>query len=187
MTFEKESPRLFFYESLVAALGRLHLKVEQWTEFYLVELLARHIDHPATQEPLVMQLESALDEESNHERFLRFREMGDSALFLVGFCPENVDQRGVTSQYVTQMGGRAYGSAASLASDGMGHVYGTLSNGFNDFVRVLDEVKENTSFRTPQDIVKLYEKWQKTKSDTIARRLNESGLFIPSTKERGVT
>jgi len=177
VAFESEDPRLYFYEALEEALSRLHLKIESWTEFYLVELLTRQITNPAPQEPLVLQMEAALRTPSAHERFLRYRAMGDSALFLVGFCEEFLTRRGTTRRYVVSMGGHAYRSAASLSADGLSRVYVTLSDGFDDFVQVLDEVREMTSARTQQDIVKLYEKWQRTGSSAAARRLQGTGVF----------
>jgi hypothetical protein len=184
VTFEREDPRLFFYEAVCEALGRLRLKIEHWTEFYLVDLLVRQVSQPVSQEPFVSQLEAARRAASAKERFLRFKEMGDSALVLVGFYEESIERRGVTKHYVRTMGGGAYRSAASLSVDGLSQVYVTLSDGFDDFVHVLDEVREMTSLRTPQDIVKLYEKWQRTGSGTISLRLQESGVF-PAKSEPG--
>lgn len=177
MTFDREDARLFFYEAISKALGRLHLKIESWTESYLVDLLTRQVHQPSNDEPLVLQMEAALRAASAEERVLRFKEMGDSSLFLVGFYEEHINRRGVTRKYVVHMGGHAYKSAASLSKDELRRVYGTLSDGFDDFVHVLDEVRDLTSLRTPQDIVKLYESWQRTGSGTAARRLQESGVF----------
>lgn len=177
MTFEIEDSRLYFYEAITEALGRLHLEVEHWTEFYLAELLTRQVDKPVPEEPFVTQLQAAVESSSPEQRFLRFREMGDSALFLVGFCEAAVSSRGVSRKYVTNMGGYAYRSAASLSDDGMSRVYVTLSDGFDDFVHVLDEVREMTSLRTQQDILKLYEKWQRTGSTRDAQKLQKAGVY----------
>ncbi len=177
MAFEKEDPRIFFYEAICEALGRLRLQLESWTEFYLVDLLVRQVSRPVTQEPFVFQLEAAHRASSAKERFLRFKEMGDSALILVGFFEEAIGRRGVTRRYVINMGGGAYRNAASLSVDGLSQVYVTLSDGFGDFVRVLDEVREMTSLRTKQDVAALFEKWQRTGSITAADRLQHQGVF----------
>lgn len=179
MVSEKEDPRLYFQEAINQALERLHLKIEDWIVFYLVELLARQAVQPVTLEPLVTQMDAALRASSAQEKFSRFKEMGDSALVLVGFYEEAVVKRS-SKGYVVLMGGRAYRSAAALANDGFGKVYGSLSDGFEDFVQVLDEVKENTSLRTPQDIVKLYDKWRQTGSRAAASRLRSSGVLLSS-------
>jgi hypothetical protein len=176
VTFEPEDARLFFYEAITEALGRLHLNVEHWTEFYLAELLTRQVDKPVPEQPLVSQLQAAVSSSTTEQQLLRFREMGGSALFLVGFCEAAVSARGVNRGYVMHMGGYAYRSAASLSEDGMSQVYVTLSDGFDDFAQVLDEVREMTSLRTQQDILKLYEKWRRTGSIRDAQKLQKAGV-----------
>lgn len=172
-----EDPKLYFYEAVQEALGRLHLKVADQTEFYLVELLVKQISAPIKQEPLVSQLEEALCATSPYEKFIRFKDMGDSALFLVGFYEEHCARRGTSKNYVATLGGTAYKSASLLAGDGMRSVYVTLSEGFNDFVHVLDEVRDVTEAKTPNYVIRLYEKWQQTGSPSAAIRLQRQGLF----------
>lgn len=178
MAFKSEDLQLFFYEAIAEASSRLHLKIEQWTEFYLVNLLIRQVNQPADYStPIVLQLGQALESKDSHERFMRLRRAGDAALFLTGFFAEHVSRKGITRHYVVQLGERAYQSAAPLSPDGLTHVYLNLSDGFNDYVRILDEVRELTDLKTPQDIVRLYDRWSKTGAASALRRLREAGVF----------
>lgn len=168
-------PRHFFYESLREALLRLHLKVEDWTEFYLVELCVRQIFNPVSVDPLVFQMIEAT-ECSVDDAFSLWRDMGDSALVQAGFYDSNLSQRGIARSYVVQMGGHAYSLASVRARDGRGDVYATLAREFAAFARALNEVHEQTHLRTPQDIVKLYESWSRTKSSSSMERLHALGI-----------
>ena len=56
-------------------------------------------------------------------------------------------------------------------------VYRELASLFAPITRVLDDVRESTALRTPQDIVRLYDKWRRTGSPRIAARLSAEGVY----------
>jgi len=56
-------------------------------------------------------------------------------------------------------------------------VYRELAALFAPITRVLDDVRESTALRTPQDIVRLYDKWRRTGSPRIAARLSAEGVY----------
>ena len=177
----------FFRERLVAALEEQRLSVAETTEYYLVQLLTSYASRPpqdALGRPLVHRLAEAMETPDTAERFRRFRDLGDCALYVCGFFGDHLRRRGISRDYVVGLGGRAYGEAGDLcgrtwgSADGwLGKVYPELAGRFDAFARVLDEVRETTALRTPQDIVRLYERWRRTKSPTLARRLKEEGVF----------
>ena len=82
----------------------------------------------------------------------------------------------MSPDYFVSMGGRCYQSASEL-SIRRRHMFGELANGFRNLVDVLEEVRETTVLRTPQDIVKLYDTWRRTKSPKVAARLHSAGVF----------
>ena len=175
----------FFQERLAAALARRRVDTDVATEAYLVRLLASFADapvDPALDQPLVARLAEALEAPSDHERLRLFRALGDNALYVCGFFSDRLERRGVSRGYVVSMGERAYVSAAYLS--GRAHlrsifaeVYDELADRFDLFAQVLDEVRESTSLRTPQDIVRLYERWRRTGSPLLAKRLQSEGVF----------
>jgi len=177
MTIElSANPTGFFRERLLEALTRRHVSVSESTEVYLVHLLAGFVTtsaDDALERPLVEHLARALEAPSNTERFRRFRALGDNALYVCGFFSDHLDRRGVSRGYVVSMGGRAYVAAADVG----GFVYEELGESFDLLAQVLDEVRETTSLRTPQDIVRLYERWRRTGSPALAERLEAEGVF----------
>lgn len=173
-----EDTRGFFQERIDAALTRLDIKASEQTSLYLRELLSRgtHSVIATPDQPIVTQLASALDETQPRERRQKLQETGDAALYTCGFFQEHIQGRGMSVDYYATMGGRAYQSAAVLPGPHRS-VFGELAERFSGFAQVLDEVRETTMLRTPQDIVRLYDRWRRTKSPRLAERLQEEGVF----------
>lgn len=185
MSIEASSDvRGWFHERLEESLDRQNVPASELTRLYLVELLARFAERPGRdglERPLVLQLADAL-EATGPERLARLRALGDHALYGLGFFEDAFERRGVTRDYVVTMGGRAYAQASVLAVYSpreavRREVYEELADGFEIYVETIDDVRESTVLRTPQDIVRLYEKWKRTKSPKIARRLRSEGVF----------
>lgn len=187
----------FFRERLEGALARRGVAAGPLTQVYLVHLLAEHGSGFAPEKmtgtlggTLVERMAEAADILEPAERLRRFREIGDAALYAAGFFGDHLSHRGIAKSYVVMMGGRAYDAAGSLArrphvvaERAMAEVYPELSGRFESFAAVLDDVRESTEMRTPQDIVKLYERWKRTGSSLLAERLQEEGVFPQ--RERG--
>lgn len=176
----------FFRDRLVAAMSRRDVRVSEATEFYLVHLLTDHARRPAKDaldQPLVHRLAAAVEAPRTAERFRLFRELGDAALYVAGFFSDHFTRRGISRDYVVSMGHRGYGEAADLcdrtwgADGAFGEVYPELAESFESYARILDEVRETTALRTPQDIVRLYDRWRRTGSPLLAERLQEHGVF----------
>lgn len=176
------TPQSFFHAHVVEALTRLRLSTGTWTEFYLVDLLARKAPRVPLDRPLVFQLEACLSSPAPFVRFESYRTLGDVALLLAGFFSDFLSQRGVSQSYVASIGSDAYRATAALsgAYDGLTEAYEALSGGFLEFVRVLDVVREETDLRTPQDILAFYNQWKAVESPSTAEGLYLSGrLFVP--------
>lgn len=174
----------FFEERLETALDRRGCTASSGTRSYLVSLLTRFtfLSSPdAVSEPLALRMAEAMEEEGPVMRHQKLRELGDSALYVCGFFGESLSRRGVSRSYVVSMGGRAYVAAGELpaprGSEVGPRVFGELSDGFGSYAEVLDDVRECTALRTPQDIVRLYERWKRTGSPLLADRLRAEGVF----------
>lgn len=195
MTIEAHSNlRAYFRDSVTSALARRRVDADATTEFYLVELLSRYVSVGAgeVERPLVMRLAEATEASDPRTRLRLFRAMGDAALVTCGFFSEQLERRGVTREYFVAMGEQAYTRAGRLAGwvgagEGVfGEVFGALSARFAEYAWVLDEVRESTVFATPKDVVRLYERFRKTGSPTVAERLRREGVF-PSLLDGEVT
>lgn len=176
--------RGWFRVRLAEALERRRLSASATTQMYLVELLHAFAVEPAGEalaRPLALQLADAV-EAQGVERIRLLRTLGDTALYLSGFFSDHIERRGVSPRYFAAMGERAYSSAGALApycpsEAARSPVYVELADEFEAFVETFDDLRETTTLRTPQDIVKLYDKWRRTRSPRIAERLREEGVF----------
>ncbi|QQR89085.1 MAG: hypothetical protein IPJ88_12790 [Myxococcales bacterium] len=185
--------RAYFRDRVLAALRRQGIKTHERTEFYLVNLLAEFAVHDDIEEHrhTLVELFAKAMEAEGPERLRRFKSMGDRALYRTGFFAENLTGRGITRDYVMTMGERAYSAARQIAhrvktprEAEFAETYGELAKRFGAFVRVLDDIRESTALRSPQDIVKLYERWRLTRSPIAAERLREHGLFPQASKKK---
>lgn len=167
---------VFFRERLLEASSRRKGTLSPEAETYVVGLLMTYAASPPLETPLVEQLAEAL-ESVGSDRARRFRALGDSALCSSGFFPDFLERRGVSRDYVMSMGGRAYRAAAGSTLGILSSVLPELAERFEYVAAVLADVRETTVMRTPQDVVRLYERWNKTKSPLIADRLKEVGVF----------
>jgi len=174
----------YFHGRLGQALRRRALDIAAHTEFYLVQLLNRALGVDAVQAistPFVQRLAAGAEIEDATRRLRHFRDMGDDALYVCGFFGEHLRGRGITKDYVVSMGGSAYREASGLArwstESRLSDTFDELAARFDTFATVLDDVKEETAMRTPQDIIRLYDRWRQTGSPVLADRLREQGVF----------
>jgi len=170
--------RAFFLERVQAVLRRLGVTASDEVQLYLVDLLARGSTRSLAtpDQPIVQRLLSALEIEARDVRYRELKHTGDAALYTCGFFAEYVEGRGMSRTYYAELGGRAYRGAGQLRPE-TSPTLNELADNFEAFTDVLDEVREETSLRTPQDIVRLYDRWRKTKSSRLAQRLRKEGVF----------
>jgi hypothetical protein len=176
--------RGWFREQLDGALRKRGTEAGEGTRAYLVDLLSRvglGQSPEALKTPLAIQLAEARSSVSPPDRLRRFRALGDDALYLRGFCADHLDHRGITTEYVATLGEAAYDQAGDLAWSrselGSSGVYRELSRRFEALADAIDDVRESTAMRTPTEVLRLYEKWNRTHSPKIAERLSAEGLF----------
>ena len=180
--------RGYFRERLLTALGQHSVKPSAETEFYLVNLLADYAvrPHDAMFGRTLFDMYAEASEANGADRVRKFRDLGDNALYVCGFFSDHLQHRGVSRSYAITMGERG-SSVAGAITPSFADVYVELAERFESYVQVLDGVREEAALRTPQDIVRVYERWQKTKSPILAAQLERAGLFPVVAAERGTT
>src|SRR5262249_18284446 len=128
--------------------------------------------------PLALLYMRALDS-SRHERAIRLRATGDTALFLSGFFADSLADKEAGVRYYAALGGRAY-SCLSRDPEGASSlgpaVFSELAGRFRQFADVLAEVSEQSRLTTPLTVVRLYERWLRTGSARTASLLVEQGI-----------
>jgi hypothetical protein len=153
------------------------------TEHYVVQLLAAYAAQPIGDKPLAMRMLEALDA-TPRERRTQLRDIGDTSLYVSGFWGDSLSNKLVDVDYYIEMGGSAYGELArggvGWTGDPFGDVFGELARNFARFVEVLMMVSRRTSrVGSNEDVVRLYQRWQRTKSRWAEARLAALGVVPP--------
>jgi hypothetical protein len=159
------------------------------TEHYLVHLLAAYAAQPIEERPLALKMLEAV-EAAPRERRTQLREIGDTSLYVSGFWTESLDNKLVDVDYYIDLGGTAYGELArggtGWTGDPYGAVFAELAANFARFVEVLMLISRRTT-RTAsnEDVLRLYQRWQRTRSRWAAARLATLGV-VPLRGDGGV-
>jgi hypothetical protein len=187
----------WFREAVVDALSQRRIKIQEVTEFYLVNLLAGFLarerlfvedpDGTVRAEPLALILLRAA-EADRRLRAAHLRRLGDTALFVSGFFGDSLARSLVDVDYYIAMGERAYGALAG-SERGQDALFEELSARFGDFVDLFAEIAELSDLRSNRGLVRLYERFLATRSERVARRLRDRGVALlagPGAPGRGL-
>lgn len=188
---DEASLPLHFKEMIDKVKNKQNLKLEDITEFYLVDLLSRFIlsanlfpqgEERSLEQPLAMQLYQALEKKSLEEKVAILKKMGDFALYISGFFHEYLGNKSVDIDYYISMGTGAYGAASKLTEPNtkkevLSKLFKELSDKFKRIVDLLAEVSELSFISSDKDLMRIYEKWVKTKSPRLKKKLVEMGIF----------
>jgi hypothetical protein len=176
-----ESPAEYFKELVETAIAHQHIAVHDLTSFYLVNLLTGFVQFDrssptaAADEPLGIRLARALQAGGNRQRD-GLREVGDLSLFISGFFADSLTRSLVDVDYYIQLGECAYGSLARRGDTAFGDVFDELAGKFTACVDVLSEVSERSALASNSDVLRLYEKWIRTRSRRSGDLLVERGI-----------
>jgi hypothetical protein len=173
----------FFRDEVDRAFRDQDLTAGALTEHYLVQLLATYAAQPIEDRPLALKMLESV-EAPPRERRHQLREIGDTSLYVSGFWTESLCDKLVDVDYYIDLGGTAYGELArggmGWTRDPFGDVFAELAANFARFVEVLMVIRRRTTHvASHEDIVRLYQRWQRTKSRWAAARLAALGV-IPS-------
>ena len=175
-----ESPAEYFKELVETAIEHQHVAVREVTSFYLVNLLTGFVQFDrssatAVDEPLGIRLARALQTGGSRQRN-GLREVGDLSLFISGFFADSLTRRLVDVDYYIQLGEVAYGSLARQGDPTLADVFDELAEKFSTCVDVLGEVSERSALASNSDVLRLYEKWIRTRSRRSGDLLVERGI-----------
>jgi hypothetical protein len=183
-----KSAHEYFRELVSDALSHQRIKVQEVTEFYLVNLLARFLareqlfverpDGTAEVESLALILLRALS--ARRERRLQdLKKLGDTSLFVSGFFGDSLSRSAVDMDYYIAMGERAYEALRGERElSGLGELYGELAERFEQFVDIFAEIAEMSDLRSNRGLVRLYDRFLATGSSRVAQLLEERGVAL---------
>lgn len=175
-----ETPAEYFKELVETAIEHQHVAVRELTSFYLVNLLTGFVQFDcssstAGDEPLGIRLARALQTGGSRQRD-GLREVGDLSLFISGFFADSLTRSLVDVDYYIQLGEVAYGSLARRGDPTLADVFDELAAKFTACVDVLTEVSERSALASNSDVLRLYEKWIRTRSRRSGDLLVERGI-----------
>jgi hypothetical protein len=179
----------FFHDEVDRAFRDKGLAPGTLVEHYLVQLLAAYAAQGITDAPLALKLAEAVDA-NPRERRRSLREIGDTSLYLSGFWADSLADKLVDVDYYIELGGSAYGELArggfGRNADPFGAVFAELAEHFVRFVEVLAVVSRRTTHpASNEDVLRLYQRWQRTKSHAAAARLAALGVVPAAVKGDG--
>jgi len=170
----------YFRELVDSAMEHQQVSARDVTSFYLVNLLAGfiHFDRSALSGPedaLGIRFVRALQDPGRRQHE-ELRQVGDLSLFVTGFFADSLNRSLVDVDYYIQLGEHAYASLARQGDGALGEAFDELSGRFPAFVDVLGEVSERTALTSNGDLLRLYEKWIRTRSRRSGDLLVERGI-----------
>jgi hypothetical protein len=188
----------FFEEIVSEAMKSRGLTASVAATSYVVALLS-DLAKPGSpvertlERPLTLLLDEALHTPELGNRFDKLRTLGDGVLYSSGFFADHFEARGVDTKYVIGIGQTAYETAGSLIrrnsmppgvkeEQPMPDIFHELAIGFAAFVEVIADVANATIAKgvaTSRGLLKLYERWLKTRSDRLAEALSSHGFIAP--------
>jgi hypothetical protein len=173
----------YFRELIDDVAVRQRLALDPMTSYYVVQLLATFARTDAeacevfwTAQPMGALLGEAIAAGGSEQR-RRLKKVGDASLVLTGLFPNRLSRSLVDVDYYMRIGGIAYDSLSHDEADLFAPAFGELASRFADVVELLGDVGDRCQLGSPADLLRLYERWQKTGSPHCARRLVSRGVI----------
>lgn len=171
-------PTEFFRDLVRKAMRAQQVDDAEETEFYLVNLLERHVraEPEILDRPLALAFLEAQGD-GGALRFERFRRVGDTALFVSGLFTDSLEGSLVQPSYYVDLGRLAYQHTAESTRPPLREMFRRLAGHFTSLVRVLGEISSSDLFATDRDTLRLYRRWLLTRGAADAARLVRRGVI----------
>jgi hypothetical protein len=173
------SPQDFFTEVVDDALKERKVKTVPLAHKYLVNLLqhyisAENLEHRETLAELFLKAANS----DHNQRIELLKKLGDRSLYISGFFADSLQRKVVDIDYYRDMGCSAYSTlAGTIREDSLSVVFREFSDKFIEFVEVLNIISSKAQMQSENNILRLYETYAKTGSETAREKLLEKGLI----------
>lgn len=166
-----------FQELVSNAMARQKVRTNELAEYYLSSLLTSFITaDKLIDEPLAVAYLKAMGS-SRDIQLRQMREIGDISLFTSGFFSDSLKRKIVDIDYYMALGTSCYSFVAARdRSEHLKGLFKELAAKFPAFVDVLIEVSERSRLTSSMDVLRVYERWLRTKSRMAERALREMGI-----------
>jgi hypothetical protein len=185
----------FFLGAVEDAIKSRRLEVTPAATSYLVGILSDFARPGALAEqtmerPLTFLLDEALHTPDVGKRFEKLRALGDGILYSSGFFADHFEARGVDQSYIIGLGATAYENAGAIIvapnaraeRESNFDIFRELAQKFAAFVAVIGDVADATvahGIQSSKGLVRLYERWLKTRSERLGEALSSHGFVTP--------
>jgi len=179
----------YFKQSVEDATRRLGVTISDHTEFYIVDLLFRYADADtlsnrsfATKTKTFAELYLKSQAETYGRRALILKYIGDTTLFLTGCFSDSFQRSLVDIDYYATLGRMSYRDLLELASTRMAQwkledVFDELSEKYLQLMDVLAEVAVSDGPQKAADMLRVYERWLRTRSRRDETLLRQMGII----------
>ena len=168
-----------FYERVKGICQKRHINLDHETEYYVVFLLASvkslRGDRVVMQDLGDMFREARKGTTVSHA--IKLQTIGDSGLMIAGFWADFTQGRHLLGvDHYISVGENAY--SVLDGSQMLQGPFDSLAREFRRIVGLLNEVSENFSLTSMQNVLNLYERWQHTHDPRLAQVLKEQGIDV---------
>jgi hypothetical protein len=177
----------FFHTHVKKSIQNQHIEITEISEHYLVQLL---VDFALTsrafkltlndERPLALIYHHA-QFETAPARITTFKELGDFSLFISGFFPDSLNRKVIDIDYYISLGRGAYENLSTIFerfhSSDFNSLFHELAEKFTTLTNILSEISSESFTRWNDGILRLYERWLKTRSKRDERLLCEQGIL----------
>jgi len=192
-----ESPKLileenlteYFKETVSMVIEKQKIKTNEMAEFYIVNLLsefgcAKKVNESGKNdenEPMAILFLKTFHSSLN-EQVKGFKKVGDFSLFVSGFFSDSLRDKLVDIDYYNSIGKMAYNNLSLILKDVSNggtffNLYQELSINFQSFADVLSEISAMSFVTSNKDVLRVYERWLKTKGKRDEGLLQEKGII----------
>ena len=177
----------FFYTYVKKSIKNQNIEITEISEYYLVNLLA---DFALTQKafkltgnddrPLALIYHQAQLETANNKIKL-LKELGDFSLFTTGFFSDSLNRKVIDADYYISLGKGAYENLSTIfkkfhKSD-FTLLYYELAEKFVSITDIIAEISSDSLSKWDDGILRIYERWLKTRSKRDERLLHKKGII----------
>lgn len=177
----------FFHKHVKESIKNQNIKITTISEHYLAHLLADFtLTHKAFKltgnniRPLALIYHQAQFETPNRKIKI-FKELGDFSLFITGFLPDSLNRKVTDVDYYISLGRSAYENLSvifeKIQKSDFNLLFCELSEKFVAVTDILAEISSESFTQWNDGVLRLYERWLKTRSKRDERLLFKKGII----------
>jgi hypothetical protein len=179
----------YFKSAVEDATQRLGVDISDHTEFYIVNLLFRYADARAlSKEPIGAGAETFAElylksqGEAEGKRALILKYIGDTTLFLTGCFSDCFQRSLVDIDYYARLGRTSYRDLLDMEASRsvqwkLEDVFEELSKKYMQLMDVLAEVAATDGPQKAVDLLRIYDRWVRTRSKRDEALLRHMGII----------